>query len=169
MADNTVTVIGNLTREPELRFTNTGQAQANLGLAVNRRWQNRQSGEWEERTSFFNIVAWGDLAENVAHSLPKGCRVIVTGRLEQRSWETQEGEKRSVIEVVADEVAPSLRWATAKVERNERKGAGEFGGGRGDGSGGGGRPVANEDTAAGAGASSGVGGGRGFAEDEEPF
>jgi single-strand DNA-binding protein len=163
MADNTVTVIGNLTREPELRFTNTGQAQANLGLAVNRRWQNRQSGEWEERTSFFNVVAWGDLAENVAHSLPKGCRVIVTGRLEQRSWETQEGEKRSVIEVVADEVAPSLRWATAKVERNERKGAGEFGGGRGDGAGS--RPVPNEDPAS----SSAVGGGRAFAEDEEPF
>jgi single-strand DNA-binding protein len=171
MADNTVTVIGNLTREPELRFTNTGQAQASMGLAVNRRWQNRQSGDWEERTSFFNIVAWGDLAENVAHSLPKGCRVIVTGRLEQRSWETQEGEKRSTIEVVADEIAPSLRWATAKVERNERKGAGEFGG-RGDGSGGGGRAVANEDFGSGGGSGGGGGGGgggRGFAEDEEPF
>jgi single-strand DNA-binding protein len=166
MPDNTVTIIGNLTREPELRFTNSGQAQATMGVAVNRRWQNRQSGEWEEQTSFLNVVAWRDLAENVAHSLPKGCRVIVTGRLEQRSWETQDGEKRSVIEVVADEIAPSLRWATASVERNERKGAGEFGGGGGGGGGGGrgggSRPPANEDTGSG-------GGGRGFADDEEPF
>ncbi|MGH9186151.1 MAG: single-stranded DNA-binding protein [Acidimicrobiales bacterium] len=147
MPDNTVTLVGNLTRDPELRFTNSGQAQATLGLAVNRRWQNRQSHAWEERTSFFNIVCWREMAENVAHSLQKGARIVVTGRLEQRSWETQEGDKRSVVEVTADEVGPSLRWATATVEKNERKGGGDFGG----------RSAANEDP------------GPSYAGDEEPF
>jgi single-strand DNA-binding protein len=118
MADNSITVIGNITRDPELRFTNSGRPQVSFGLAVNRRYQ--QNGEWVEQTSFFNIVAWAQLAENVSESLSKGSRVIVNGRLEQRSWETQDGEKRSVIEIVADEVGPSLRWATAKIERNER-------------------------------------------------
>jgi single-strand DNA-binding protein len=141
MADNTVTVVGNLTREPELRYTGGGQAMAKFGLAVNRRWQNRQTNEWEEQTSFFNVVAWRELAENAAESLPKGARVIVTGRLEQRSWETPEGEKRSVVEITADEVAPSLRWATAKVERTDRRGDGGVGSGP---SGGSTRPVANE-------------------------
>jgi single-strand DNA-binding protein len=125
MADSQVTVIGNITREPELRFTPSGQPNAKFGLAVNRRWQNRQSNEWEESTSFFNIVCWGSLAENVAESLPKGARVLVTGRLEQRSWETDNGEKRSIVEVIADEVGPSLRWATAEVKRNDRRGPGE--------------------------------------------
>ena len=78
------------------------------------------NGEWQEQTSFFNVVCWGDLGENAATSLTKGARAIVTGRLEQRSWETAEGEKRSVVEVVADEVGPSLRWATAQIERTER-------------------------------------------------
>ena len=118
---NTVTIIGNITRDPELRFTPSGQANATFGVAVNRRWQNRQSGDWEEATSFFNVVAWRELAENVSESLGKGARVIVTGRLEQRSWETQDGDKRSVVEVEADEVAASLRWATAKVERASGK------------------------------------------------
>jgi single-strand DNA-binding protein len=127
MADSQVTVVGNLTREPELRFTPNGQPKANFGLAVNRRWQNRQSNEWEEQVSFFNIVCWGSLAENVAESLPKGARVMVTGRLEQRSWETDNGEKRSIVEVVADEVGPSLRWATAEVKRNDRRGPAEAG------------------------------------------
>jgi single-strand DNA-binding protein len=124
---NSVTLVGNLTRDPELRFTQSGQAQAQVGLAVNRRWQNRQTNEWEERTSFFNVVCWGELADNVAESLGKGARVLVTGRLEQRSWETQEGEKRSVVEVVADDVAPSLRYATAKVEKTERRSPPESG------------------------------------------
>lgn len=124
MADNTITLVGNITRDPELRFLNSGQATATFGLAVNRRWQNRQTQEWEEQTSFFDVVVWREMAENVAESLTRGSRVIVTGRLEQRSWETQEGEKRSKIEVVADEVAPSLRWATAQVTRNERGGQG---------------------------------------------
>ena len=118
---NTVTLVGNLTRDPELRFTPSGQARAQLGMAVNRKWQNRQTNEWEEQTSFFNIVCWGELADNVSESLGKGARVVVTGRLDQRSWESPEGEKRSVVEIVADEVAPSLRYATAKVERTERR------------------------------------------------
>jgi single-strand DNA-binding protein len=140
MADSQVTVTGNITREPELRFTPNGQPKANFGLAVNRRWQNRQSNEWEEQTSFFNIVCWGSLAENVAESLPKGARVMVTGRLEQRSWETDNNEKRSIVEVVADEIGPSLRWATAEVKRNDRRGPSEGNGSGGAGS----RPVANE-------------------------
>jgi single-strand DNA-binding protein len=127
MADSQVTVVGNITREPELRFTQTGQPKANFGLAVNRRWQNRQSNEWEEQTSFFNIVCWGSLAENVAESLPKGARVMVTGRLEQRSWETDNNEKRSIVEVVADEVGPSLKWATAEVKKTDRRGPTEVG------------------------------------------
>ncbi|MCZ7527801.1 MAG: single-stranded DNA-binding protein [Acidimicrobiia bacterium] len=126
-SSNTITIVGNLTREPELRFTPSGAAKAAFGVAVNRRWQNRQTQEWEEATSFFNVVCWRDLAENVSESLPKGARVIVTGRLEQRSWETEDGEKRSIVEIVADEVGPSLRWATAEITRNDRRGAGEAG------------------------------------------
>jgi single-strand DNA-binding protein len=118
--DNTVTVVGNLTRDPELRFTAGGHALTNFGIAVNRRWQNRITNEWEEDTSFFNVVAWRELAENIAESLTKGARVMVTGRLEQRSWETPEGEKRSSVEIAADDIGPSLRWAKAKVMRLER-------------------------------------------------
>jgi single-strand DNA-binding protein len=133
MSTNSVTLIGNLTRDPELRFTTGGRGVASFGLAVNRRYQ--QNGEWQEQTSFFNVVCWGDLGGNAATSLTKGSRVIVTGRLEQRSWETAENEKRSVIEVVADEVGPSLRWATAQIERTERSGGdGGFSGGSGGGS-----------------------------------
>lgn len=117
---NNVDLVGNVTRDPELRFTPSGQAVATFGLAVNRRWQNRQTQAWEEATSFFDIVCWGQLGENVAESVHRGDRLIVTGRLDQRSWETQEGDKRSKIEVVADEVGPSLRYATASVVRNEK-------------------------------------------------
>jgi len=131
MADNTVTVIGNITRDPELRYTANGQANATFGIAVNRRWMNRQTNEWEERTSFFNVVCWREQADNVAESLSKGARVIISGRLEQRSWETDNGEKRSVVEIVADEVGPSLRWASAQVSKNERRGGGDSGGGGG--------------------------------------
>jgi single-strand DNA-binding protein len=138
MPDNTVTVIGNITRDPELRYTANGQANANFGLAVNRRWMNRQTNEWEERTSFFNVVCWREMADNVSESLQKGARVIVSGRLEQRSWETENGDKRSVVEIVADETGPSLRWATAQVNRNERRGGPGGGSGSGGGSGGGG-------------------------------
>ncbi len=128
---NTVVLVGNVTRDPELRFTSNGQPTATFGLAVNRRWQNRQTQEWEEATSFFDVVCWRELAENASDSLQRGSRVIVTGRLEQRSWETQEGDKRSKIEVIADELGPSLRWASAKVTKNERKNAGDSGGGAG--------------------------------------
>ncbi|MGZ8761796.1 MAG: single-stranded DNA-binding protein [Acidimicrobiia bacterium] len=138
MADNVITVIGNVTRDPEIRYTPNGQANANFGVAVNRRWQNRQTNEWEERTSFFNVVCWRDMAENVGESISKGARVVVTGRLEQRSWETEQGEKRSVIEIVADDIGPSLRFATAKVEKIDRRGGGDFGGGGSGGSSGGG-------------------------------
>lgn len=119
--ENGVTLVGNVTRSPELRFTPNGQPTATFGLAVNRRWQNRQTQEWQEATSFFDVVCWRELAENAAESLTQGARVIVSGRLEQRSWESPEGEKRSRIEVIADELGPSLRWATAQVAKNERK------------------------------------------------
>ncbi|HXY44449.1 MAG TPA: single-stranded DNA-binding protein [Acidimicrobiales bacterium] len=127
---NTIVLVGNVTRDPELRFTPSGQPTTTFGLAVNRRWQNRQTQEWEEATSFFDIVCWRELAENASESLRRGSRVIVTGRLEQRSWETSDNEKRSKVEVVADELGPSLRWASAVITKNERKGPGEGGGGR---------------------------------------
>ena len=149
---NSVTLVGNCTRDPELRFTSSGQAVATFGLAVNRRWQNRQTNEWEEQVSFFDVTCWQQMAENVAETVTKGTRVVVTGRLDQRSWETQDGDKRSKIEVVADEVAPSLRYATAQVVRNERRDGGDFQGGGG----GGGRAVSNEPPA-------------GYDMDEEPF
>ena len=129
-AGNSITIVGNITRDPELRYTPSGQANVRLGVAVNRKWQDRSSGEWQEATSFFDVIAWRELAENVNESLKKGARVIVTGRLEQRTWE-QEGNKRSVVEIIADEIAPSLRWATAKVEKTERRGGGDQGGGGG--------------------------------------
>lgn len=119
MADNHVCVTGNVTREPELRFTPSGQANLKLGIAVNRRWQDKQTQEWKEETSFFDVVCWRDLAENVAESVVRGSRVTVTGRLEQRSWE-QDGNRRSAVEISADDVAVSLRWATASITKTER-------------------------------------------------
>lgn len=151
MSGNAVQLIGNITRDPELRYTPNGQATATFGLAVNRRWQNRQTNEWEEATSFFDIVCWRELAEHAAESLARGTRVIVVGRMEQRSWETQEGEKRSKVEVIADEVGPSLRWANASVQKVAR----ESGTG-----GGGGNSVANSPSS---------GGDSGWASDEEAF
>jgi single-strand DNA-binding protein len=121
MADSNVTIVGNLTRDPELRFTAGGKGVASFGLAVNRRYQ--VNGEWQEKTSFFNVTAWDTLGENAAASLSKGTRIIVTGRLEQRDYETKEGEKRSVVEIVADELGPSLRWARAEIERTQRTNA----------------------------------------------
>jgi single-strand DNA-binding protein len=117
----TTTITGNLTREPEIRYTKEGQATTQLGVAVTRRWQDRTTAEWQEATSFFDVVCWRDLAENVALSLTKGMRVVVSGRLEQRSWETEDGEHRSKVEIVADEIGPSLRFATADVHRIERR------------------------------------------------
>ena len=117
----TTSITGNLTREPEIRYTKEGQATTQLGVAVTRRWQDRTTAEWQEATSFFDVVCWRDLAENVALSLTKGMRVVVSGRLEQRSWEIEDGEHRSKVEIVADEIGPSLRYATADVHRTERR------------------------------------------------
>ena len=116
-----VTVAGNLTRDPEIRYTREGQATTSLSVAVNRRWQNQQTKEWEESVSFLDIVCWRDLAENVALSLTKGSRVLVSGRLEQRSWETDGGERRSKVEIVADDIGASLRFATTEVHRVHRQ------------------------------------------------
>ncbi len=138
MADNTITVVGNLTRDPELRFTTGGRGVASFGIAVGRRYQ--VNGEWQEQTSYFNITAWGTLGENAAATLTKGSRVIVTGRLEQREYTNRDGDKRTAIEIVADELGPSLRWATAQVERTPRDGGGSGGGGGGRSGGGGSQP-----------------------------
>ncbi len=132
MADNTITLVGNIVRDPELRFTANGKAVANFGIAVGRRFQ--VNGEWQEQTSFFNITAWGELGENAAASLSKGVRIVVTGRLEQREFTTREGDKRTAIDVIADELGPSLRWATAQVERTPKtdgQGQGQGGASRG--------------------------------------
>ena len=118
---NTTTITGNLTREPEIRYTRDGQATTQLGVAVNRSWLDRNTQEWQESTSFFDVTCWRELAENVALSLTKGMRVVVTGRLEQRTWETEEGDRRAKVEITADEVGPSLRFATAEVHKVERK------------------------------------------------
>jgi single-strand DNA-binding protein len=125
MPTNTVTITGNATRDPELKFTPSGAAVATFGVAINRRWQNRSTNEWEEAVSFFDVTAWQQLAENTAETITKGTRLVVTGRLDQRSWENQDGEKRSKVEIVADEIAASLRYATATVTKNERHGPGQ--------------------------------------------
>ena len=132
-SENSVTLVGNVTKDPELRYTTGGRGVASFGLAVNRRYQ--VNGEWQEQVSFFNIVAWGDLGENAAASINKGNRVIVTGRLEQRSYDTKEGEKRNVTEVIADELGPSLRWAQVQIERISRDDAAARTGGGGGGAG----------------------------------
>ena len=120
MADNTVTLVGNVTDDPELRFTPSGAAVANFTVAVNRRYKNAD-GQWEDKLDgFFRCNCWRDMAEHVAESLTKGTRIVVTGRLQQRSWEDQDGGKRSAIEIQVDEVGPSLRWATATVQKTER-------------------------------------------------
>ncbi len=128
--DNTVTVVGNVTRDPELRFAQSGMPIAQFGVAWNRRRQDQ-----EDDTSFFDVTCFRQLAENVAESIHKGARVVVYGTLQQRSWENVDGDRRSKVEILADDVAPSLRWATAEVTRNERSGGGDRGdrGERGDG------------------------------------
>ena len=121
--DNQVMLVGNLTDDPELRFTPNGAAVANFRLAVTPRV--REGDSWRDgETNFFRVNAWRKLGENVAESLSKGSRAMVIGRLRTRSWETPEGEKRSVTEVEADEIGPSLKFATAKVERSSRGGSG---------------------------------------------
>lgn len=133
--DNTITVVGNVTRDPELRFTQGGMAVANFGIAWNKR---KQDGE--EEVSFFNVSCFRQLAENVAESLQKGSRVVVYGMLQQRSWDTPDGDRRSAVEIIADDVAPSLKWASAEIRKNEFRGEG------GGQSGGGGqsRPAPNQ-------------------------
>lgn len=122
---NSVTVVGNLTREPELRYTPSGAAVVKFGMAVNRSYNNR-NGDKVEQTDFFDVTAWRELGENVAESLSVGSRVIVTGRLQQDRWENDGGEKRSKIYIVADEIGPSLRWATASITKTTRGGPGEW-------------------------------------------
>jgi single-strand DNA-binding protein len=125
MSLNSVVLVGNLVEDPEMRFTPSGVPMVKIRLAVNRRWRD-QNNEWQEETSFFGGTIWREHAENVSESLQKGTRVIVAGRLEQRSWETEQGEKRSVVELQIDEIGPSLRWATATVNKTARSGGGDF-------------------------------------------
>ena len=130
MSENMVTLVGNLTDDPELRFTAQGAAVANFRIAVSKRIRDPQTNEWKDGdTSFFRVNVWRQLAENAAESLTRGTRVIVTGTLKMRQWETQEGEKRSVVEIEATEVGPSLKWATAKIEKTSRQGQGAASGG----------------------------------------
>jgi single-strand DNA-binding protein len=139
--DTTITIVGNLTADPELRFTPSGAAVANFTVASTPRIFDRQSSEWKDGEALFlRCNIWREAAENVAESLTRGSRVIVTGRLKQRSFETREGEKRTVFEVEVDEIGPSLRYATAKVNKASRGGGGGggFGGGGGRTGGGGG-------------------------------
>src|SRR5918999_3477435 len=123
-SDNTITLVGNVTDDPELRFTPSGLPVANFTVAVNRRFKNA-NGQWEDKLDgFFRCSCWRDMAENVAESLQKGSRVVVVGRLQQRSWDDQDGNKRSAFEVQVDEVGPSLRWATASIQKSQRSGGG---------------------------------------------
>lgn len=131
---NTVEIIGNLTRDAELRYTPNGQPVASFGLAYNHRYQ--RNGEWQDESHFFDVTCWQKLAENVAESLVKGMRVVVSGRLQYRAWETTDGDKRSKVEIVADDVAVSLRWATVDaVTKNPKEFRGyDDGDGGGNGS-----------------------------------
>jgi single-strand DNA-binding protein len=166
--ETTITVIGNLTDDPELRFTPSGAAVAKFRIASTPRTLDRTSGEWKDGEPLFLACSvWRQVAENVAESLQRGARVIVSGRLRQRSYETREGEKRTVIELEVDEIGPSLRYATAKVQKMSRSGgSGGFGSGGGQGGG-----FASDDpwaTAAPVSASNSGGGGGNF-DDEPPF
>jgi single-strand DNA-binding protein len=171
--DTTITVIGNLTADPELRFTPSGAAVANFTVASTPRMFDRQTNEWKDGEALFlRCAIWREAAENVAESLTRGSRVIVQGRLKQRSFETREGEKRTVVEVEVDEIGPSLRYATAKVNKASRSGGGGGGFGGGGGGGGGSRQPAQtgggtggDDPWGSAPASGSFGGG----DDEPPF
>ncbi|MDQ1738948.1 MAG: single-strand DNA-binding protein [Pseudonocardiales bacterium] len=165
MAGETViTVVGNLTADPELRFTPSGAAVASFTVASTPRNFDRQTNEWKDGEALFlRCSIWRQAAENVAESLQRGMRVVVTGRLKQRSFETREGEKRTVIELDVDEVGPSLRYATAKVNRTQR---GSSGGGFGAESSGGGGAPADDPWASSGPAAASPGGGY---SDEPPF
>jgi single-strand DNA-binding protein len=146
--DTVITVIGNLTADPELRFTPSGAAVANFTVASTPRTFDRQTNEWKDGEALFlRCNIWREAAENVAESLTRGARVIVSGRLKQRSFETREGEKRTVVELEVDEIGPSLRYATAKVNKASRSG----GGGGGFGGGGGSRQPAAQSSGGSAG------------------
>src|SRR6266704_475245 len=173
--DTTITLIGNLVDDPELRFTPSGAAVAKFRVASTPRYLDKQTNEWKDGESLFlSCNVWRQAAENVAESLQRGMRVIVQGRLKQRSYETKEGEKRTVYEVEVDEVGPSLRNASAKVTKTQRSGSGGFGGGQGSQSGqggqggyggGGGRPADDPWASDARGGSAGDGG----FTDEPPF
>jgi single-strand DNA-binding protein len=165
--DTVITVIGNLTSDPELRFTPSGAAVANFTVASTPRTLDKQSGEWKDGEALFlRCNIWRQAAENVAESLTRGARVVVQGRLKQRSFETKEGEKRTVVELEVDEIGPSLRYATAKVNKVSRGTGG--GGGGGFGGGGGGQSGPPADDPWGSAPPAGGGGSGGFS-DEPPF
>ncbi len=156
--ETVVTLVGNLVDDPELRFTPSGAAVANFRIASTPRTYDRQTGEWKDGESLFlSCSVWRQAAENVAESLQRGMRVIVQGRLKSRSYDDREGNKRTVFEIDADEVGPSLRSATAKVTRAMRSGPGGEGGGGGFGGGGGGNQ------------GGGFGGGQGAAPQNDPW
>jgi single-strand DNA-binding protein len=156
--DIAITVVGNLTADPELRFTPSGAAVASFTVAATPRVLDKATNEWKDGDAvFMRCSVWRQAAENVAESLQKGARVIVTGRLKQRSYETREGEKRTVMEMEVDEVGPALKYATAKVNKVQRGGGGGFGGDSGGSS-----PASSDDPWA-----ASPSGGAGF--DEPPF
>jgi single-strand DNA-binding protein len=168
--DTTITVIGNLTDDPELRFTPSGAAVAKFRVASTPRFMDRQSNEWKDgEPLFLACTVWRQAAENVAESLTRGSRVIVSGRLKQRSYETREGEKRTVIELEVDEIGPSLRYATAKVQKMSRSSGGGGGfGSSGGGGGGGGGGFSDDPWASATPANAGGGGGSSASFDDEP-
>ncbi|WP_207916788.1 single-stranded DNA-binding protein [Micromonospora sp. KC723] len=167
--DTTITVIGNLTDDPELRFTPSGAAVAKFRVASTPRFMDKASGEWKDgEPLFLACTVWRQAAEHVAESLQRGARVIVSGRLRQRSYETREGEKRTVIELEVDEIGPSLRYATAKVQKMSRSGGGGGGGGFGGGGGGQGGGGGNFDDPWASAAPAPSRGGSGGNFDEEP-
>ena len=164
--ETTITLIGNLTNDPELRFTPSGSAVSNFTVAATPRTFDRQANEWKDgETLFLRCSLWREAAENVAESLTKGMRVILTGRLKSRSYETKEGEKRTVVELEVDEIGPSLRYASAKVQRTARSGQGSGGAGQATGPS---SPAADDPWAAPATSSNGGGWGNG-PDSEPPF
>jgi single-strand DNA-binding protein len=165
MAGETViTVVGNLVNDPEMRYTNSGAAVATFRIASTPRTLDRQTGDWKDGEALFlTCSVWREAAENVVQSLSRGARVIVQGRLRQRTYDTKEGEKRTVVELEVDEVGPSLRYATANVQKATRSSGGGGGGGFGSGGGGGNRQFGGN--SGGGGNNSGGGGGRGNSND----
>jgi single-strand DNA-binding protein len=164
--DTIITVVGNLVSDPELRFTPSGAAVANFRIASTPRTFDKQTNTWKDGEGLFlSCSVWRQAAENVAESLQRGMRVVVQGRLRQRSYETKEGEKRTVVELQVDEVGPSLTFATAKVNRTQRGGSGNGGGFGGASSGGGSSAPADDPWAASAPA---AGGGGGWSTSDEP-